>query len=121
MFENAHKHLKDGGLFIFDFNTVARLEWLANDPPYGRIIGDDYMFMNVVKDGDKFTWDVRIFEKEDDGRFSLHEEPIDEVSFSVEQVKDEVSKHFTVEEVVDFRGLDASNVNWRPFFVCKKK
>lgn len=120
-FDNAHKHLSDNGIFIFDFNTIERLDWLSNDPPYGRIIGDDYMFMDVVKEANKFVWDIRVFQKEADARFSLHQDAIDEVSFPVDQVKDEVSKLFAIEKVADFRNNPESDPNWRPFLVCRKK
>lgn len=120
-FANAHKHLSDDGIFIFDFNTTERLERLSGDPPYGRIIGDDYMFMNVIKEADKFVWDIRVFQKEADARFSLHQDAIDEVSFPVDEVKGEVSRLFKIEQITDFKNNPESDPNWRPFLVCRRK
>lgn len=121
LFANARKHLKDNGIFIFDFNTVKRLEWLSNNPLVGQALGDDYMFMDVRDENGKFAWDIRVFEKELDGRFTLHKDLIHEISFPVDQVRDEVSKLFTIEKVVDAKNLDEQHHNWRPVFVCRKK
>lgn len=121
LFANAHKHLKDNGIFIFDFNTVKRLEWLANNQPVGQALGDDYMFMDVRNESGKFAWDIRVFEKQSDDRFTLHKDLVYEISFPLGQVKDEVSKLFIVEKVVDSKNLDEQHHNWRPVFVCRKK
>ncbi|HUC20253.1 MAG TPA: class I SAM-dependent methyltransferase [Candidatus Polarisedimenticolaceae bacterium] len=118
---NAHKHLNPGGLFIFDIHTPERHEWLIGSPPRSRPIGDDHMFMAASREGDKFKWTLRVFQKEDDGRFSLHEDFIYETAFPIEDVEHEVSKLFTVKKIVDDRGLDEGNPDWRPFFVCVKK
>ncbi len=121
LFANAHKHLQNNGIFIFDFNTIKRLEWLSDNPPFGRLLGDDYMFMDVKGEDGRFAWDVRMFEKESDGRFALHEDLIHEISFPVDKVTDEVAKSFTIEKIIDAKDLDEENPNWRPFFVCRKR
>ncbi|HTE22185.1 MAG TPA: class I SAM-dependent methyltransferase [Candidatus Limnocylindria bacterium] len=121
MFQNVHKHLNDGGLFIFDINTIQRLEWLANNPPFSKQLGNDYMVMGVQKEDEKFNWDVKIFQQEKDGRYALHQDMIHEVSFPVEDIQKELSELFTVEDIVDVRNLEPTDPNWRPFFVCRKK
>lgn len=35
VFECAHAHLREGGVFIFDINTERRLAWLAQQAPAG--------------------------------------------------------------------------------------
>jgi SAM-dependent methyltransferase len=121
LFANAYKHLAAGGVFVFDFNTVERLKWLANNPPFGREMGDDYMFMKIWDKGGQFDWDIRVFEKQADEHFILHKDLVHEVSFPVDQVTDEAAKHFSVEKIVDAKNLEQSNPNWRPFIVCRKK
>ncbi|MDB5178468.1 MAG: Methyltransferase type 11 [Patescibacteria group bacterium] len=121
LFANADKHLAHGGIFIFDFNTIERLKWLTDNPPFGREIGDDYMFMKIWNREGRFEWDIRVFEKQSDGHFILHKDPVQEVSFPVDQVMDEAAKRFPIEKIVDAKNLEQSNPNWRPFVVCKKK
>src|ERR1700730_14298204 len=36
LFERARAHLRDGGLFVFDVNTVGQLHRLRPRPPWGR-------------------------------------------------------------------------------------
>ena len=36
MFDAVHRHLADGGLFIFDVNTVGELRRLGEEPAVGR-------------------------------------------------------------------------------------
>jgi SAM-dependent methyltransferase len=120
LYTNAHKHLNSNGIFIFDFNTIKRLEWLSDNPPFGRLLGDDYMFMDVRSENGNFVWDIQVFEKEPDGHFVLHKDLIHETSFPVDQVINEASKLFTVEKIIDARGLDEESPNWRPFLVCRK-
>jgi SAM-dependent methyltransferase len=121
LFANAHKHLVTGGVFIFDFNTIERLRWLENNPPFGREIGNDYMFMKIWDKNEHFDWDIRVFEKQADERFILHKDIIHEVSFPVDQVTDGAAKHFSIEKIVDAKNLGKDNPNWRPFVVCRKK
>lgn len=117
---NAHRHLNDGGIFVFDFNTIERLQWLADNPPYERELSGNYMIMDVKKEGERFNWDIKVFEKAADGRFALRQDTIYEISFPVEQVRTEVEKNFTIKNIVDSKNLDTSNPDWRPFFVCSK-
>ncbi len=34
MFDAVHEHLVEGGLFIFDVNTVGELRRLGDEPPW---------------------------------------------------------------------------------------
>lgn len=120
-FVNASKHLNAGGLFIFDFNTPRRHELLLGSLPHSRPIGNDHMYMAASREEGRFKWTVRVFQKESDGRFSLHEDTVYETAFLLEQVKTEVLKSFDIKEIVDANGLDKTDPNWRPFLVCVKK
>lgn len=117
---NAHKHLNDNGILIFDFNTIEQLDRLANDPPYGREIGTDYMIMDIRDEGSRYNWDVKVFEKNEDGRFTLHQDNIYEVSFPLTQVKETVLKNFTIETIDNPKGRKEGEPGWRPFIVCRK-
>jgi SAM-dependent methyltransferase len=120
-FANAYKHLNDGGLFIFDLNRPERHEFMLTSPPHSRPIGDDHMYMAASREGDKFKWTVRVFQKEGDGRYSLHEDVVYEIAFPFDQVKTEISKSFDIQKIVEVNNLDQENPNWRPFLVCVKK
>jgi SAM-dependent methyltransferase len=121
MFQSVDEHLNKGGLFVFDINTLRRLEWLADNSAFSKQLGEDYMVMDVQRADQSFNWEVKIFEHQKGDQFMLHQEVIPEVSFPVEDIKKELSELFTVEDVVDVRNLEPSDPNWRPFFICRKK
>lgn len=118
-FANARKHLNRGGVFIFDINTIERLEWFASIPPWVRALGENYMITDVKETDGVFNWEIKIFEKEPDGRFRLYCVNIAEISFPMEQVQAEAEKSFRVREIVGAMGLEKNNPNWRPSFVCQ--
>jgi SAM-dependent methyltransferase len=120
-FTNAQKHLKKHGLFIFDLNRPERHECMLASIPHSHPIGDDHMYMAASRENGKFKWTVRIFQKDSDGRYTLHEDEVYETAFPFDQVKREVSKLFDIREVVDANGLQPEDPNWRPFLVCIKK
>lgn len=117
-FANARKHLNLGGIFIVDCNTSERLEWLSAQPTTKRNLETGSLTMDVLKEGDAFTWHVKAYQKDEDGNTILHQDTIREKSFPVEQIQSELAKHFTVRAVVDAKGLSPDNPNWRPFFIC---
>jgi hypothetical protein len=55
------------------------------------------------------------------GHFILHKDQVHEISFPVDQVTDEVAKHFSIEKIVDAKNYEKTNPNWRPFVVCRRK
>ncbi len=121
VFNKVHTHLKTGGVFIFDFNTDARLEYLASFPTQVTRLGENFMLAKVERQNDKFCFDEKVFEKKSGNVFELHQEDIYETSFPVEQIKNELIKSYDVLEIANDRNLSAEKPNWRPFLVCRKK
>jgi SAM-dependent methyltransferase len=121
VFDKAYEHLNEDGLFIFDFNPPKRLEHLTSFPTSVTELGEDYMLTKVKSEGDRYYFEEKVFEKKSNDQFEFHQEDIYEISFPVEQVKEEVSKQFQILEIVNNKNLAEDNPNWRPFFVCRKK
>ena len=121
VFEGAHKHLNENGLFIFDFNTIERLGYMADYPTHTTILGNDYLVTLMSYEDGVAKFDERVFEHKEGNLFELHQEIIQEISFPVNTVKEEVSKHFEILEIVNSKNIPEDDPNWRPFFVCKKK
>ncbi len=48
MFDAVHDHLAEGGLFIFDVNTVGELRRLGDDPPWVYEFAGGVMIMDVA-------------------------------------------------------------------------
>lgn len=96
VFDRAHEHLNDGGIFVFDINTERRLADLCDRPPLVQWFGEGHLLvMDVRKDTDGVVvWRVRVFEHEDGDRYLLHSEDIHEVSFPRSQVEESLRERF---------------------------
>jgi SAM-dependent methyltransferase len=121
LFVSARENLAADGVFIFDINTLHKLEKFAA----GDMVGHEangFIYMNKVTKGENnvFDWTVKIFEKEPENEFLLHEVHIPETSFPLDDVKEMVESVFLsyVETEDPFLGsvTDMSN---RVVFICK--
>lgn len=115
LFSRVRNHLHDGGVFIFDINTVGKLERLAGGQPYVHSFGDAKISMVVTHNSNgAYDWLTRI---EDKGRETA-EETIQEQSFSIEQILESLRPLFSNVTVRDERGGQASKTSGRIYFIC---
>jgi len=123
LFERAHEHLVEGGLFIFDVNTVGRLRGLGHQPPYVQDFGGNTLIMNITPgEGDVSIWDVQIFERlGEDDLFRLHQETILELAVPLDKIADALSTHFDVLETADLDGGPVSDQSSRVLFACRHR
>jgi len=76
LFACTRAHLRAGGLFIFDVNTVTKIHGLAAYPPFFLEAGPVTVAMNVdAPDGNGLSqWNIWLIERHRDGSLSgLHE------------------------------------------------
>jgi SAM-dependent methyltransferase len=122
MFERVHEHLAEGGLFIFDVNTVGRLRRLGISAPYAEDFGEHVFIMTVRDDHDGLSdWQVRVFERQDDGTFLLHSEHIPELGVPLQQIRAALAPKFDVLEESGLDGEPGSDHSERVFYVCRHK
>ena len=124
LFERVHEHLVEGGLFIFDVNTLGRLRGLGHQPPYVQDFGGNTLIMNITPgEGDVSIWDVQIFERlgEDDDLFRLHQETILELAVPLKQIAGALAPHFDVLETADLDGGPVSDESSRVLFACRHR
>lgn len=121
LFDRAHEHLTENGLFMFDVNTIGNLRQLCHNPTLAMAIGQDVLVTNVTLDGDdRVTWDVRVFEHLSQDLFRLHHENISEIGVPIAKIRDALARKFTVlaEEDGDC-GSVTDESRWG-FFACRK-
>lgn len=111
LFKSVKSHLVNGGVFIFDMNTLARLEYLADGNTIFIPFNEDYLIMEVEKESNAYGWNLKVFEHVESNHFDLFEEKIYETSFEVDKVKKSLEKYFKIEEEIDQVG--------RIYFVCR--
>jgi SAM-dependent methyltransferase len=147
LFDRAHEHVVDGGLFVFDVNTTQRLRRLWQGPAFASDFGEHTMIMDVQpatagaaaagaaahgsgepdmsgneeRGGELSLWTVKIFERIEGDVFRLHEERIPELGVPLNTIREALEPHF---ELLDATGLDgepASDDSSRAFFACRNR
>jgi SAM-dependent methyltransferase len=128
VFDRAQEHLRAGGIFLFDMNTVRRLDELIAGPPLARWFGEGNLLLLEVA-GDTETealdhrasrWSVWVFERLADGRYRRHTEDLREVSFSASQVETTLRRRFSEVWSYDPERNQPSDDTRRLHFVCEK-
>lgn len=121
-FRSIRMHLESGGVFIFDMNTLSKLNRLANEPPVVHEFGESTYILNVSKRGaSRFDWHARLFHPATAGGYSLLDEVIPETSFPIAMVRESLAPFFQVIAVKDCERKRVSKGSERVYFVCKAR
>lgn len=116
LFSRARNHLRVGGVFIFDINTVKKLERLANEHPYVHPFDNAVVSMTVTRRSDGiYNWLTRIKDK---GRKTVEEETIQEQSFPVEQILESLKPLFSNVTILNQKSDLATEASDRVYFIC---
>lgn len=123
MFSRAAEHLKPGGLFIFDMNTVEFLNKLNTSEPSISQFSGNTMTIGAEPGKEAITTlKVEVTEKKPDETTLVYKTDIPETSFSIPRVQEALEKHF---EVISKLG-EQRNTAWtkddnKVVFVCRLK
>lgn len=119
-FRVAHNHLRSGGLFLFDMNTLGRLRAIASEPAWVHDFEGNTLIMKISDVGsDQFDWDIRVFEVDGD-HFRLHRDIVQESALPLAKVRELLSSEgFDVLESRDGNEGEATEDSRRVFFVCR--
>jgi SAM-dependent methyltransferase len=99
MFTMVCGHLVEGGLFIFDVNTLGELRRLGEEPPWVYDFDENVLIMNVsFADDGMSQWDIRIFENVGESQYLLHHEQIGELGVSLLRIKSALEPKFVLLE-----------------------
>jgi SAM-dependent methyltransferase len=122
LFANVHKHLNDKGIFIFDINTLAKLDYISAISPFMHEFRSGYLIINVKKIFKNiFNWNLKVFENKKLNTFTLHESNIKQSSFTIGKITTTLLKYFDIKRIEDESRRKIKNENERVFFVCQKK
>jgi SAM-dependent methyltransferase len=121
-FACTRKHLTEGGLFIFDINTVGHLNRVACEQPQVHEFDGNTAIINVsAEERPVYEWDVRVFEHVIGDRYRLHRSQIRELGVEIRQVLEAMSSDFELLDLADSAGGTADDESERAFFVYRKK
>lgn len=122
VFQRAHEHLADGGLFIFDVNTTGRLRRLFDAPPYLDEFDGTVVVMTVKPGRDGLAlWETRIFDRQADDVYKLYHERIYELGLPLAQIRAALGGRFELLEEESLDGSPVSDRSDRVFFVYRRR
>jgi len=122
LFQCAHQHLSDGGLFIFDVNTTGRLRLLTDAAPYLDEFDGHVVLMTVRPGRDGLTlWETRIFDHQADDIYRLHHERIYELGVPVHQIRSALAGRFELLAEESLDGSPVSDSSDRVFFAYRRR
>ena len=121
VFRRVTAHLQTDGLFVFDVNTVGKLERLADGQPWVKRFDRDLVVIKVVN-GRRglFHWDIQIFEHQKQAAYKLIEETIPEIAFPLKRIRESLRTHFKNVTVIDPEGARPTDQSERLYFVCHR-
>jgi len=113
-------HLGDGGIFVFDVNTIGKLQRLVKGPPWVKQFGRDLVIIKVIGGRrNLFIWEVKIFEQQQRDNYRLLGETIEEAVFPLQRILTSLRGYFRKVKVFDPEGARPSDRSERLYFVCE--
>lgn len=121
-FTNVKKHLNQNGTFIFDVNTISKLERLSN--LRGAILNEfgnvNYRLITLTNpETNRYDWNIKVFENLGDSNYKLHKDIVKELGVPLELITNALKNTFENIGVYTLDGNIASEESSIAFFVCK--
>ena len=114
------KHLTEGGLFIFDINTVGQLNRMAREQPRVYEFDGNTVIVNVsAEEGPFYEWDVRVFEPVVGSQYRLYHGQIRELAVEIRQILEAMPPDFELLDLADSAGGTPDDESERAFFVYR--
>ena len=114
IFKNVKNHLNDKGIFIFDINTIEKLNKIINYSCLVKEFNRNMMIMKIKKIGENLTnWNVKFFEKINENNYKLFEENIKEISFGKHIILKDLNNYFNEVKIHEIES------GGRIFFTCR--
>lgn len=122
LFNNAHKHLSRSGIFIFDMNTTARLNYLVSTPTYMQTLGNLTVDMDISPAGpNTVDWHITVQDAQSDGTIDVHHDTAQERSYPLAAVRKSLNASgFTIIDTFDAEHNPASDNSDRIYFICRR-
>jgi SAM-dependent methyltransferase len=121
-FACACKHLAEGGLFIFDINTVGHLNKMARESPQVREFDGNTVIINVsAEERSVYVWDVRVFVHAANNQYRLYHSQFRELAVEIRQILEAMPADFELLNLADSAGGTPDDESERAFFVYRRQ
>ncbi len=115
----AYNHLNPGGVFIFDMNTMEKLDHLARSTGSMQHADGVYVFTRISRMNEHtVNWSDKIFTKVRDNLYELTEDTITETAFPLPQVRKNLEEVFDRVHIRTHEE-DPTLARGRAFFSCQ--
>jgi SAM-dependent methyltransferase len=121
LMECVSEHLVPGGLFIFDVNTLGRLESFVGEPPQVFRIEDATITMHATKLANNVTeWEIHI-ERGEDAELETVSELVRELGVELDLIRTALSADFEIVDEDDGTGQRPDDDSQRAHFVARRR
>ena len=122
LFKCVKMHLNENGIFIFDFNTLYKLNILSQSDIYPEFPEEDTLLLNVRKvTKNLFNWEINYFKQISGAKYELIKSAIPESGYETDKVLNEVKKNFKILNTYNENFKKVSKNSLRIFCVAKLK
>ena len=121
VFRQVALHLTHDGLFVFDVNTLGKLQRLTKGLAWSKEFDRDLVIIKVT--GGRrgiFEWDVKIFEHQKNNQYQLSHETIKEIALPYNRIVTSLRARFKEVKVISPLGGRPSDQSERLYFVCRR-
>ena len=122
MFDSVYDHLEEGGLFVFDVNTVGELRRLGEELPAVYDFDAHTLILDVtLEDAHTSLWDIRIFEHLGGSDYRLHHEQIGELGVELSRIREAVAGRFEILEEIGEAGEPPTDESVKIHFALRRR
>ncbi|MBS1515242.1 MAG: class I SAM-dependent methyltransferase [Bacteroidetes bacterium] len=121
LFKSVEAHLNHTGIFIFDFNTLHKLNILSQSDIYPEFPENDVLLLNVNKKSrNMFNWDIKYFKHVSMAKYNLIQSRIPESAFETSKILSGIKKHFKIIKTYNENFKAVSKNSSRVFCIAQK-
>ena len=121
-FACVSEHLTEGGLFIFDVNTVGHMSRVAAEQPRVHEFDGNTVIIYVnAKEYPLFEWDLRIFEHVTGSEYRFSRSQVLERGVEIRQILEAMPSDFELLDLADPAGGTPDDESERAFFVYRRQ
>lgn len=119
-FKQAKKHLNADGVFLFDVNTIKKLEDFSRLPASQTEFETGYQIAKITSENSGvYNWNLEVHIPQDTGNEKIIQNVIPEVAFPIERILAALKLQFNTTEMFTPDGATADEEAYRVYFACK--
>ena len=121
VFRRARKALAPGGVFIFDVNTIRKIDLYSSEPPHAEVHRDAICIFDVVRTrGDRYRLDLRLLKRTGGRTFILSEASVPGLAVQTSRIVAAAKQEFRTVSLFDPERKKPSPDTEELYFICSK-